>query len=428
MRHYSAETMADFHMVVKRFQKFVRYGDTDRETPYPDEVRWLRKNVKESERRAPLFFTDQEVEAMIRAADKLRDKAFIATYGEMGGRPSEFLLLRIGDLTFDDNGVVVQIRQGKTGWRTLRLISSAAYLADHISTHPYRSDPNAPLWLTTSTNHLNQPMSWLAADKLVKEAGSKAGIRKGRCHMYMFRHGSATRNARFLTDAEMRLMFGWSPSSKVPGRYVHLSGGDLDQKYQQVYGSGRPVEPPKPSSRPVVCPRCQEKGSPGMRFCPKCATPLEQEERARAAAEEAVTRQEMTELRKLVERSLKTENPSSFRRRARILSRSDLLITTSSSPSELPSCSDFAVAGEEEDCCMTVWLGWTFNGGSGVAGRPLYADCQGRPRPGTGHPLTTTAIFSSSSAIARRSIAAAAESPSAWYIASWLKCSAIGTL
>lgn len=58
--------------------------------------------MKESERRAPLFFTDQEVEGMIEAADKLRDKAFIAAYGEMGGRPSEFLLLRIGDLTFDN--------------------------------------------------------------------------------------------------------------------------------------------------------------------------------------------------------------------------------------------------------------------------------------------------------------------------------------
>jgi len=37
VRHYSAETMAYFHMVVKRFQKFVRYGDTDRDAPYSDE-------------------------------------------------------------------------------------------------------------------------------------------------------------------------------------------------------------------------------------------------------------------------------------------------------------------------------------------------------------------------------------------------------
>ena len=121
----------------------------------------------------------------------------------------------------------------------------------------------------------------------------------------MFRHGNATRNARFLTDAEMRLMFGWSPNSKVPGRYVHLSGGDLDQKYRQVYGSGKPVEPQKPEFAPVVCPRCQEKGSPGMRFCPKCATPLEPEERAKAVAAEAMTRQEISELRKLVEKSLR---------------------------------------------------------------------------------------------------------------------------
>ena len=54
-----------------------------------------------------------------------------------------------------------------------------------------------------------------------------------------------------LTDAEMRLMFGWSPNSKVPGRY------------KQVYGSGKPVEPPEPRFAPVVSPRCQEKGSPG---------------------------------------------------------------------------------------------------------------------------------------------------------------------
>jgi len=307
MRHYSAETMADFHMVVKRFQKFVRYGDTDKETPYPDEVRWLRKNVKESERRAPLFFTDQEVEDMIKAVDALRDKAFVATYGEMGGRPAEFLLLHVGDVTFDDNGAVVHIRQGKTGWRTLRLISSVAYLADYLSTHPYRNDPNAPLWLTTSTNHLGEPMSWVAASKLVKEAGAKAGIKKERCHMYMFRHGSATRNARFLTDAEMRLMFGWSPNSKVPGRYIHLSGGDLDQKYQQVYGSGRPVEPPKPSFAPIICPRCRERASPGMLYCPRCATPLDQEERAKIAVQEESTKKEVSELKGLLENYLRTQ-------------------------------------------------------------------------------------------------------------------------
>ena len=305
VRHYSAETMADFRQIVKRFQKFVRYGDSDKDTPYPDEVRWLRKSVKESDRRAPLYFTDQEVEDMVKAADALRDKAFIAGYGEMGGRPAEYLLLRVGDIAFDDNGAVVTIAKGKTGFRVVRLITSVAYLADYLSTHPYRNDMQAPFWVTSSTNHLNQALSWVAATRIVKDAAKKAGIRKDRIHLYMFRHGSATRNAKYLSDAELRLMFGWSPTSKVPGRYIHLAGGDLDEKYISVYGTGKPVEPPKPAFAPTVCPRCGDKASPGMRFCPKCAAPLEQKERAKMTVSEEQTRQDIAELRKLVQKALR---------------------------------------------------------------------------------------------------------------------------
>ena len=310
-RHYSPETMADFRQMLKRFQKFVRYGDTDKDTPFPDEVKWLRDNVKLSERKEPEFFTDEEVEALIRAADTIRDKALIAVAGELGTRVSEVLLIRLGDVRFDDAGAILHIRRGKTGARTLRLISSVAYLADYVSTHPYRDkDPEAPLWLTTSTNHFNEPMSYVACSRMLKAAAAKAGVKHQRIHMYMFRHGSATRNAKYLSDAELRLMFGWSATSRMPAVYIHLSGGDLDMKYQQVYGSGKPVEPPKPAFAPPVCPRCQERGSPGMRFCPKCATPLEPGERAKAAAEEVATKKEISELRKLVEKSLQ-EHPAS---------------------------------------------------------------------------------------------------------------------
>jgi len=48
-----------------------------------------------------------------------------------------------------------------------------------VSTHPYRNDPNAPLWLTLSSNQMNESIGWKTADKLVKEAGGKAGDRKG---------------------------------------------------------------------------------------------------------------------------------------------------------------------------------------------------------------------------------------------------------
>ena len=303
--HYSAETMADFRKMVKRFQKFVRYGDTDKETPFPDEVRWLHGTVKANERRDPLYYTDDEVVALIRAAYTVRDKAMISVAGELGPRVGELLLLRVGDVRFDDEGARLSINRGKTGPRTLRLISSATYLSEYVSTHPYRDkDPQAPLWLSTSLNHLNQPLSWVAADRRLKQIARKAGLTKPRAYWYMFRHCSATRNAKYLTDAEMRLMFGWSRESKMPGVYVHLNGGDLEEKYQQVYGSGRPVEPPKPVFAPVICPRCGDKASPGMRFCPKCASPLDEQERAKMAVQDETTMREISELRRLVEKSL----------------------------------------------------------------------------------------------------------------------------
>ena len=306
-RHYSPATLADFRMMLKRFQKFVRYGDTDVTTPFPDEVRWLRNNIKVSERREPEFFTDEDMEALIRAADTIRDKALIAVAGELGTRVSEVLLIRLGDVRFDDAGAILHIRRGKTGSRTLRLISSVALLADYISTHPYRDkDPEAPLWLTTATNHHDEPLSYTACSRMLKETAKRAGIKKQRIHMYMFRHGSATRNAKYLSDAELRLMFGWSPTSRMPAVYIHLSGGDLDMKYQQVYGSGKPVEPPMPAFAPPICPRCQAKASPGMLYCPKCATPLDKTERAKMALQEQNNRDEVTELKELLEKYLKS--------------------------------------------------------------------------------------------------------------------------
>ena len=91
----------------------------------------------------------------------------------------------------------------------------------------------------------------------------------------MLRHGSATRNAKFLTDSELKLMYGWSMSSKMPAVYVHLSGRDLDDKLMALYGGER-VEPSRPTFSPRICPRCNETASSGMVYCPKCVSPLDE--------------------------------------------------------------------------------------------------------------------------------------------------------
>lgn len=76
---YSAGTMADYIMVLKRFYKFLRSGNVDKDTLFPDEIRWLKKTIKPNERREPDFLTPEDVELLIKAAETIRDKAMICS-------------------------------------------------------------------------------------------------------------------------------------------------------------------------------------------------------------------------------------------------------------------------------------------------------------------------------------------------------------
>ena len=298
---YTPHTISDYTFAIKRFFKFVRYGNIDKETPYPEEVRWLKSAIKPNERREPLFFTSQEIELMIRTATSQRDKAMLAVGFEAGLRATELLTLNVGSVSFDDRGARLHVEKGKTGSRVVRLVSSPKLLSQHLETHPFRNDPDVPLWLTESTNYMNRRLSWVRWNRRLKQIARGAGIKK-RIFNHMLRHGSATRNAKFLTDSELKVMYGWSMSSKMPAVYVHLSGKDLDDKLTALY-SGIKIEQ-KPEFTPVICPRCSEKASPGMLYCPRCATPLDPRERGRMTIEEENAKSELRELRKLVEKYL----------------------------------------------------------------------------------------------------------------------------
>jgi site-specific recombinase XerD len=75
---YSPHTIQDSLFAIKYFYKFVRSGNTDHETPFPEEVRWLKVRQKANERKEPEFFTPAEVEALIKCASRLRDKCMLS--------------------------------------------------------------------------------------------------------------------------------------------------------------------------------------------------------------------------------------------------------------------------------------------------------------------------------------------------------------
>jgi len=313
-QRYTSHTVSDYIFTLKYFYKFVRSGNTDRETPFPEEVRWLKSRAKLNERRDPVFYTPAEAEALVRSAATLRDKCMFSLAFERGMRPSELLLLRVGDVSLDERGARVRIWKGKTGERTIRIIASASLLARYLETHPLRTDLEAPLWVTDSTNRKNRRLGWAGWNRIIKETAKKAGIMdKRKWHHYPLRHGSATEASRFMSDSELKALYGWTMGSQMTAVYVHLSAKDMDAKLESLY-SGKPVvQPTRPEFCPTICVKCSEKNAPGLNYCGRCGAPLSQAELARSAAEEQMLRNELQDVKRQVSEMLKktgTARPS----------------------------------------------------------------------------------------------------------------------
>ena len=76
--------------------------------------------------------------------------------------------------------------------------------------------------------------------------------------------------------------------SDVPAKYVHLSGRDIDNAYDQMHGL---YEPDDDEQEPDVieCPRCEELNEHDAAFCMRCGQALDID-----AAEEVETAEEVT--------------------------------------------------------------------------------------------------------------------------------------
>jgi ribosomal protein L40E len=154
-----------------------------------------------------------------------------------------------------------------------------------LETHPYRDDPESPLWLCLQGKQAGKPLGYDGARKIIQDLARKAiveqpngtkqiGIRK-RVNLYKFRHSTITTFAGELTEAQLCEVFGWVQGSRMPQVYVHLNGRDVDQKILKLHGLVKENEIEKKTLERRVCPRCGTENSPEGRFCTTCAAPLD---------------------------------------------------------------------------------------------------------------------------------------------------------
>jgi len=275
---YSAWTKHDYKVTIKRFYRWLRGGED-----YPEEVAWIKTTIREKDLLLPdQILTEEEVKRIVEAANNPRDKAFIITLYESGGRVGEVGSMRIRDVEFEEKYARLMLR-GKTGSRRVIVIAAAPYLSAWLESHPLRDDPDAPLWVNLGTVNQHKAMGYPALAKVLRVAAERAGVDK-RVSPHRLRHSRATFLASRITEAQMNQVFGWTQGSQMPSIYVHLSGRDLDDAILGIYGLKEKREE-KPKLTPKICPRCKSSNAYDAKFCSKCGLALDIE--AAASMEEA---------------------------------------------------------------------------------------------------------------------------------------------
>lgn len=215
------------------------------------------------------LLTEEQVKRIIETVTDTQHRAIIAVLWETGCRPGELCNCNISDFVEIGNKCRI-VLDGKTGIRERALIISAKYMKRWIEAHPFRNQLDKPLFISKSHPRFHQRITdWTLSD-IVKNASKNAGITKN-ITPYIFRHSRATNLAQFLTEMELRHYFGWTKDSTMPGTYIHLSGKDIDNKYENIItGKKTKLEPESSVLLPEDCPNCNELVESTALYCYKC--------------------------------------------------------------------------------------------------------------------------------------------------------------
>lgn len=275
---YSVYTKAKYRAVIKKFFKWIKYGDEYLgNVDYPDEVKWIKVHVKKKDEpkisRTDIL-TEEEIEKLIKAADNPRDKAFVSIISDCGARIGEVGNLRIKDVYRDEFSFLVHLR-GKTGEREDVVVYSGSYIAQWLNCHPMRDDREAPLWVNMKNGkHHYAQMKYRSFYKLCRELFQKAGINK-KFHPHIFRHSRVTINLSkgVMNEAQAKAYFGWTPDSKMFSCYAHLVSQDANKAILVAAGL-KSKDDEGLQMKPSVCQTCHNINSPGANFCERCGRPL----------------------------------------------------------------------------------------------------------------------------------------------------------
>ena len=276
---YSNSVKKDTLTCLKRLYHFAVHGDIPNKAAggqYDPMVAWITPGAfnERHQKIQPMdLLTEEEVLALVRAVKDTgrhvrRNVALIFMMLEGAYRPGEILSIRVGGVELYD-GFAKVITTGKTGPKSLTLVSSFGPLREWLSEHPRVDDPEAFLMFH---NNAAGVMGYSSLAYTISSAQRRAGIKK-RIWPYLFRHTALTEYSKLMGNVA-KIYGNWTASSNMISVYEHLASSDQEDAVLRLHG----MRNERRRSAVLLarqCPSCGVVSSADREACPGCGGGME---------------------------------------------------------------------------------------------------------------------------------------------------------
>jgi integrase len=277
--HPSYESKKDFIKNIKHLWRllFPERDDQDRidetVTPYP--VRHLSANFDKSRNKMRKDkLTLEEFESILNFfSDDAMMQCYLATLFECLVRPQELCFVRIEECEiFDEYATVTISDHGKEGPKKLLVVDSFPYFISWYNKHPLKGR-NTFLFLNEKGNQLLPG----TANKRIKIARKRLGIRKPITNYSLKRSGVTVRRLRGDSDTVIQHIAGWTSTRQL--KTYDLS--DQDDVFKLELAKRGIIKDPSQNGHNIsqikVCSFCQTKNGFTQEICQTCKRPLDRE-------------------------------------------------------------------------------------------------------------------------------------------------------
>jgi len=273
-KSYLHNTLQTYYTTIAAFYKWY-LGDNEECPRFVRKVKIKKRRHVESRYIPNDMWAQEDILKMVRVLDHPRDKALITSLNDTGAAPHEILAIKIRDVLLKENYAEVMIpAKTKHGQRLVPLTYSFPYMRIWIENHPFKNNPDAPLWIV-----LKKPVAKQVTYHTLYNLCTKLKERLGALIQKPFnpycwaRHSRATdviKNKRLKTEFQIKQAFGWSPDSRMLRRYQHLMGSEFMADFLQGNGISTQIDASTDALKPIPCHRCNRLNPADGKYCEQC--------------------------------------------------------------------------------------------------------------------------------------------------------------